>query len=395
MVRMTPPNTSLYVHVPWCVRKCPYCDFNSHRAPAELPVSRFLAALAVDLDFDLARVPGRSIGTIFIGGGTPSLLEPEAIAAILDAVRSRAHVADGAEVTMEANPGTIEHGRFNGYRQAGVNRISLGAQSFDSGALRTLGRIHDPGDTVRAVDELVEAGFENFNLDLMYGLPEQTVEGALADLGAALDLEPAHVSHYQLTIEPGTVFQRHRPGSLPDDDTAFSMQEACRGLLESRGYGQYEVSAYARPGRRCLHNLNYWNFGDYLGIGPGAHGKWTQPNATVWRTVKPRGPGEYIAGLTDGRDLTVLSRVQDEQLPFEFMMNALRLREGFAVTAFTAATHLPFDRAEPSLRRLCERGLVEESGNCWRATALGFDFLNDLLTEFLPTAMEPAGSGTT
>ena len=283
----TPP-LALYIHLPWCVRKCPYCDFNSHAVPGQLPQEAYIAALLADFECELPRVLDRTIGTIFFGGGTPSLFEPDAIGRLLDGVRSRVPWDAEVEVTLEANPGTVEHGRFAGYRDAGVNRISLGAQSFNANHLSALGRIHGPGEIGRAVDELSRAGLENFNLDLMYGLPAQTTQEALADLVAAIALQPAHISHYQLTLEPGTVFY-HRPPPLPDSDATWDMQVVCQELLANRGYEQYEVSAYARPGHRCRHNLNYWTFGDYLGIGAG-------------RTARSRlrAKGEFCARRDDG-----------------------------------------------------------------------------------------------
>ena len=291
--RMSSP-IAIYVHLPWCVSKCPYCDFNSHARPEKLPETEYVAALLADLDGDLDLAAGREVASVFLGGGTPSLFGVGAIASLIEGLAKRLPFAPGAEITMEANPGTVEHGRFAGYAAAGVNRVSLGAQSFDAGMLRALGRIHGPGEIEAAVAELVAAGLDNFNLDLMYALPGQTRDGALADLEAAIALGPAHLSHYQLTLEPGTVFHR-RPPVLPDDDLAFEMQLDCQARLAEAGYAQYEISAYARPGRQCRHNLNYWRFGDYLGIGAGAHGKATVDGAVI-RTEKPRSPRAYLEG---------------------------------------------------------------------------------------------------
>jgi putative oxygen-independent coproporphyrinogen III oxidase len=279
---------SLYVHMPWCVRKCPYCDFNSHQRGETAPPRSYIDALLRDLERELPAIGDRPIETVFFGGGTPSLFPPEEFARLLEAFRRLTRLAADAEVTLEANPGTVERGRFAGYRDAGINRVSLGAQSFAPAALARLGRIHAAEDTRRAVEELHGAGLVNFNLDLMYALPEQTLEEALADVRIACSLEPAHLSHYQLTLEPGTVFSA-RPPPLPDEDTAFEMQRECQELLAQEGFAQYEVSAYARRGARCRHNVNYWMFGDYVGIGAGAHGKLTfaAPEDIV-RTEKPR-----------------------------------------------------------------------------------------------------------
>ena len=325
---------AVYVHLPWCVRKCPYCDFNSHAAPGDIPENTYVQALLADLDCDLDLAAGRRVGSVFLGGGTPSLFSPEAIGALISGIAARLPLAPDAEITMEANPGTVEHGRFSGYRAAGINRVSLGAQSFDAEALKALGRIHGPGEIGLAVAELAAAGIDNFNLDLMYALPGQSREGALADVEAALALGPAHLSHYQLTLEPGTAFY-HRPPALPDDELAFDMQQDCQQRLAQAGFGQYEVSAYARPGRQCRHNLNYWRFGDYLGIGAGAHGKATVGGAII-RTEKPRSPREYLQG--GGASGARRRSVAVAELPFEFMLNALRLQEGFELAGFEQAT---------------------------------------------------------
>lgn len=289
------PPLSLYVHLPWCVRKCPYCDFNSHPAPAQIPQAQYIDALLEDLDMDLEAIQGRGISSIFFGGGTPSLFRPDEIARFLAGVRTRAGFEPGVEITLEANPGTIEHGRFSGYRDAGVNRVSLGAQTFDEVQLHALGRIHGAGDIVRAVEELQRAGLTNFNLDLMYGLPGQTPQQAVADIDAAVALTPTHISHYQLTLEPGTVFY-HRPPPLPDAEATWQMQLECQERLANGGYEQYEVSAYAQRGRHCEHNLNYWRFGDYLGVGAGAHGKFSSllQDPAIIRTARVRQPRDYL-----------------------------------------------------------------------------------------------------
>lgn len=375
------PPLSLYVHMPWCVRKCPYCDFNSHAAPAHLPEQQYVDALLADLDFDLEQVDRRSICSIFFGGGTPSLFSPEEIARLLEGVRARLPVDEGAEITLEANPGTIEHGQFAGYRAAGINRVSLGAQSFNEGHLRALGRIHHAHDIARAVDELRRAGIENFNLDLMYALPGQTLEQSLADVNQALALAPTHISHYQLTLEPGTVFY-HRPPALPPDDEAWEMQQHCQEHLARGGFDQYEVSAYARSKRRCAHNLNYWRFGDYLGIGAGAHGKITDPaRARVMRTLRTKQPREYLQRSPEER--TQCQAVPQHDLPFEFMLNALRLVEGFDLQDFTCRTGLPLSRLNGQLETARGRGLLQLQERIVCPTELGLRFLNDLQGLFL------------
>jgi putative oxygen-independent coproporphyrinogen III oxidase len=370
---------AVYVHLPWCVRKCPYCDFNSHAAPAAIPEDTYVAALLADLDGDLDLAAGREVASIFLGGGTPSLFGAPAIAALFRGVAERLPFAADVEITMEANPGTVEHGRFEAYAEAGVNRVSLGAQSFDAKMLDALGRIHGPDEIGAAVGELRSAGIANFNLDLMYALPGQTRSGVLADLEAAIALGPAHLSHYQLTLEPGTAFF-HRPPRLPDDDSALEMQLDCQRLLAAHGYAQYEISGYARAGRQCRHNLNYWRFGDYLGIGAGAHGKATVDGAVI-RTEKVRSPRLYLQG--GGRMGGKRHPVPANELPFEFMLNALRLAEGFTLAAFERTTGLSAEAVLPTLRKLAGRGLMAESGETWAPTEKGFRFLNDLQEAFL------------
>ena len=383
------PALALYVHLPWCVRKCPYCDFNSHRAPRAIPQEGYADALLADLRADLDLVAGRSVDTVFLGGGTPSLFGAPAIGRILRGLRHELDFAPQAEVTLEANPGTVEHGRFEEYAQAGVNRISLGAQSFDSRCLAAIGRIHSPADTFAAVRELGRAGIDNFNLDLMYGLPGQTVDGAYDDLQSALALEPAHLSRYQLTLEPGTPFHR-RPPDLPPEDAVADMYHAGHALLGQAGFCRYEISAYAKTGRQCRHNLAYWTFGDYLGLGAGAHGKLTTPGGIV-RTERSRNPLAYMTRVAAG---TAASRrfVPPDDLPFEYMLNALRLAAGFTFDDFERSTGLPADTVSPTLASLAGRGLLHLSGRQVRPTALGFDFLNDLQSAFLP---EARGAATT
>jgi len=377
---MSPP-VAVYVHLPWCVRKCPYCDFNSHAAPAGLPEEAYVRALLADLAADRDLASGREVGSVFFGGGTPSLFSASAMGRVLDGIASVLPLRGDAEVTLEANPGTIERGRFEDYAAAGINRVSLGAQSFSAAQLQALGRIHGPGDTEAAVRDLERAGIANFNLDLMYALPGQDLDGALADLRRALSLGPAHLSHYQLTLEPGTAFF-HRPPVLPDDDTALEMQLACQAELASAGFEHYEVSAYARPGRRCRHNLAYWGYGDYLGLGAGAHGKVTTPDG-IWRTEKPRMPREFMSTAGQGG---LRRQVEPADLPFEWALNALRLTEGASLDAFEAATGLSPEVIAPALESLRARGLLEQAGDRVRASSLGFRFLNDVQAAFLPAA---------
>jgi putative oxygen-independent coproporphyrinogen III oxidase len=393
VARLQAPPLALYVHMPWCVRKCPYCDFNSHAAPTQIPQRTYVDALLSDLDLDRARVSNQSISSIFFGGGTPSLFEPEEIGRLLEGVRARLPVSADVEVTLEANPGTIEHGRFAGYRQAGINRVSLGAQSFNEAHLQALGRIHAVHDIARAVDELTRADIENFNLDLMYGLPEQSIEQAIADLESALALAPTHLSHYQLTLEPGTVFY-HRPPILPDDDITWDMQQRCQELLASHGYAQYEVSAYAKPSSRCRHNLNYWSFGDYVGIGAGAHGKITDiARQEIFRTARVRQPREYMSRPSEQR-LQDLHVVREEDLAFEFMLNALRLIDGFGERDFEARTGVPFRTIRATIDLAQRRGLLEASSpDRQKPTQLGQRFLNELQALFLPKKRAPSTAG--
>ncbi len=383
------PPLSLYVHMPWCVRKCPYCDFNSHQLKAAAPDSRYIDALIDDLGTDLPLLAGRRIETLFFGGGTPSLFKPADLGRLLGALRERIEFEPQAEITLEANPGTIERGRFAAYREAGINRVSLGAQSFSARALEALGRIHSPDDTYRSVEELKSAGIANFNLDLMYALPNQTASEALADVVAACALNPAHISYYHLTLEPGTVFHS-RPPPLPDEDAAWDMQSRGQRLLAQAGFEQYEVSAYARGAARCRHNLNYWLFGDYVGLGAGAHGKISGalPEG-ILRTVKPRQPRDYQAAvILGGAIIGERNTVPLEQLAFEFMLNALRLNEGFSTEIFEARTGLSIDCASHQMARAIERGLLAatgaRTGPGWAPTELGRRFLNDLQSAFLP-----------
>jgi oxygen-independent coproporphyrinogen-3 oxidase len=374
------PPLSLYVHFPWCVRKCPYCDFNSHEAREGIPEARYLAALIADLEQSLPRVWGRTVSSVFIGGGTPSLLSPESVDALLGAVRARLTLLPDAEVTLEANPGTVEAARFAGYRAAGVNRLSVGVQSFNPRHLAALGRIHDADEARRAV-ELALKHFDNVNLDLMYALPGQTLEEARADIGAAAAFGTPHLSAYHLTLEPNTAFHR-APPPLPDADLAAQMQDAVEDALAARGYVHYEVSAFSRKGSECRHNLNYWQFGDYLGIGAGAHGKISSPEGIV-REMRQRHPQAYMEAAEDGNAVQETHAVDDADLPFEFMMNALRLAEGFPARLFAERTGLALAAIHPLLEAAVSRGLLEVSAERIAPTRRGRRFLNDLLQIFL------------
>jgi putative oxygen-independent coproporphyrinogen III oxidase len=375
---------ALYVHLPWCVRKCPYCDFNSHQLKSALPDRAYLDALLRDFEAELPLVASRRIDTVFFGGGTPSLFGPDDFAWLLHTMRQRIEFAADAEITLEANPGTVERGRFAGYRDAGINRVSLGAQTFSAAALERLGRIHTADDTHRAVEELRSAGIANFNLDLMYALPEQTLDAAIFDVKAACALAPAHISYYQLTLEPGTVFHA-RPPPLPDDEAAWQIQSECQALLSAAGYRQYEVSAYARDGFQCRHNLNYWLFGDYLGLGAGAHGKLSlQLPDRILRTAKPKQPRDFqqrVAESSVGIGERNFIAVGD--LPFEFMLNALRLNEGFSNQCFESRTGLETEVFRATMRDSADRGLIDATDVGWKPTDLGRRFLNDLQTRFL------------
>ena len=375
---MRPP-LGLYVHVPWCLRKCPYCDFNSHAAPDPLPEAAFLAAFARDLAADAPRVAGRPVETLFIGGGTPSLLSAEAVAGLLEEISRRITLTADSEITLEANPGTVEAGRFAAYRRAGVNRLSLGIQSFSDPALRALGRVHDGAQARQAVDQARAAGFERLNLDLMHGLPGQRMEDALADLHQAIALGPDQISWYQLTLEPNTAFHAHPP-VLPDEETLSGIQDRGQALLEAAGFLQYEVSAFARAGGRCRHNLNYWRFGDYLGLGPGAHGKLTPPEGPVLRLAKHRHPKAWL----EAKEGLVSSRWElgPEDLRAEFMLNALRLKEGFEVELYRRHTGRPPTDLTSGIEIAVERGMLDYDGSRLRPSALGWRFLDDLVALF-------------
>jgi len=382
---LTTPPLSLYVHLPWCVRKCPYCDFNSHEARGPLPFAPYVDALLADLDFDLPLAWGRTVRSVFFGGGTPSLFPPEAIDRFLQGASARLRFAPGCEITLETNPGTAEHGRFELYRAAGVNRLSFGIQSFDDGCLQRLGRIHDSADADAAVKLAQDAGFDNLNLDLMYALPQQTLAMAERDIERAFALQPAHISHYQLTLEPNTVFAARPPAGIPDDDGSWDMQEHCQALLADRGYAQYEVSAYARPGQQCQHNLNYWKYGDYLGIGAGAHGKLTLGGEqAVLRRWKHKHPARYLASAGSEAALGGDERIAPGRRPFEFMLNALRLVDGFSLLDFEARTGLGRSAIAVPLATAAARGWLMLEDQQVRPSELGRRFTNDVVALFLP-----------
>ncbi len=383
---LIPPPLSMYVHMPWCVRKCPYCDFNSHQGKGALPFGDYVDALIRDLEFDLPLVWGRSVHSVFFGGGTPSLFAPRFIDAFLQQASARLNIAPNAEITLETNPGTAEHGRFEEYAKAGVNRISFGIQSFDDGCLRRLGRIHDSREAEAAVKLAQDAGLDNINLDLMYALPEQTPAMAEHDLQRAFALAPAHISHYQLTLEPNTLFFAKPPRGIPDDDDAWDMQERCQRLLAGAGYAQYEVSAYAQAGRQCAHNLNYWRFGDYLGIGAGAHGKLTLGSEqTILRRWKVKHPATYLQHAGGPAAIGGDDRIDASRRPFEFMLNALRLVEGFSLADFTATTGLGTDAIAAPLHQAEREGWLLNDGRRIVPTELGRRFTNDVIELFLGT----------
>ncbi|MEJ2532809.1 MAG: radical SAM family heme chaperone HemW [Halioglobus sp.] len=378
---MSLPPLSLYVHLPWCERKCPYCDFNSHER-AGIPEQRYIDALLADLRADLPLVQGRSVETVFIGGGTPSLFSVAGISALLAGIAGLLPLSGAAEITLEANPGSAEAEKFRGFREAGVNRLSLGIQSFDDACLEALGRVHDSEQACTAIEHALAAGFDSFNIDLMHGLPGQDAGGACADLRQALRYRPPHLSWYQLTIEPNTAFHK-RPPALPGEESLADIQEAGESLLEAAGYRQYEVSAYSLPGRECRHNLNYWTFGDYLGIGAGAHGKITLEGGGIRRQAKRRRPESYMGA--SGAGFTAAARLLGpEEIPGEFMLNALRLNQGFSLTQFTARTGLSAETVVPAIEDLCARSLLRLEDGQVATTARGRRFLDDVVATFFP-----------
>jgi oxygen-independent coproporphyrinogen-3 oxidase len=377
------PPLALYVHIPWCVRKCPYCDFNSHEMRGDLPEEAYVDTLVRDLEMALPSVWGRPVYSVFLGGGTPSLFSPGSIDRLLSEVRARLMLVPDAEVTLEANPGTIEAGRFAGFRQAGINRLSLGVQSLNPQHLQALGRIHDRQQALDAI-KAASRCFANVNVDLMYALPEQTLDQATGDLSEVLEYAPQHVSAYHLTIEPNTWFHRFPP-PLPEQDAAADMQEAIEALLHERGYQHYETSAFAQAGHQCRHNVNYWRFGDYLGIGAGAHSKISFPDRIV-REMRYKQPREYLQRVAGGAPLQVSQVVAADDLPFEFMMNALRLSDGVDRSLFSERTGLPISVIAPQLERAVTLGLMADSHQRLQPTLKGQRFLNDLLALFLDPA---------
>ncbi|MFZ3154930.1 radical SAM family heme chaperone HemW [Pseudomonas sp.] len=375
------PPLALYIHIPWCVKKCPYCDFNSHAAGPTLPEEEYVDALLADLDADLAQVYGRPLSSIFFGGGTPSLFSAKALGRLLEGVERRVAFAADIEITLEANPGTFEQAKFRDYRRLGINRLSIGVQSFQGPKLIALGRIHDGDEAVHAADMARAAGFDNFNLDLMHGLPDQSIDDALSDLRIAIAQGPTHLSWYQLTVEPNTVFW-NQPPVMPEDDILWDIQEAGQALLAAEGYAQYEVSAYAQAGKAARHNLNYWTFGDFLGIGAGAHAKLSAPNGSISRSWKTRLPKDY---LDSSKAFSAGERaLSADELPFEFLMNVLRLTDGVASELFTQRTGLPLSQLAAARAEAEQRGLLHRNPTRLSATREGQLFLNDLLQHFLP-----------
>jgi putative oxygen-independent coproporphyrinogen III oxidase len=384
MPELMPPPLALYIHIPWCVKKCPYCDFNSHGQKGELPVADYITALTRDLEQDLPLVWGRTISSVFFGGGTPSLFSGAAIGDILSMASSRLRFAPNCEITLECNPGTVEHDRFENYLSAGVNRLSFGVQSFDDGCLERLGRIHDAERARGAVKAAQDAGFANINLDLMYALPEQTLAMALADVEQAIALNPQHLSHYQLTLEPNTLFAAKPPAGIPEMDDAWDMQERCIALMAEHGYAQYEVSAYAKNGKRCQHNLNYWTYGDYLGIGAGAHGKITSgESGQILRRWKPKNPRDFMQAAGSGIGIGGDEYISPENRPFDYMLNALRLIDGFSLRDFEFRTGLSREAIAPQLVKTMQHGWLEIEGDWAKPTELGMRFANDVMGLFL------------
>ena len=374
---------ALYVHIPWCIRKCPYCDFNSHTA-AELPEQAYIQALLTDLASELPYIWGRKLESIFIGGGTPSLFSAAGIDELLCGIRALLPFRPNIEITLEANPGTFEQAKFKGFREAGINRLSMGIQSFNPQHLQALGRVHNQAEALMAADIARHAGFTNFNLDLMFGLPQQTLSQALADLKQAIQLQPTHLSWYQLTLEPNTLFYK-QPPVLPDEDLLVDMQLAGQALLAQHGYQQYEVSAYSQPQYQCVHNRNYWEFGDYIGIGAGAHGKYTNPaDQSLHRYQKPRQPADYMQRVQQGQARSQTQTLVTADIIFEFMLNALRLQAGFPLSLFTERTGLAVEFLSNGLQQGIQRGLLELDENWLKPSPLGWQFLNTTIQLFLP-----------
>lgn len=381
---LSPPPLSLYVHLPWCVRKCPYCDFNSHALKDDLPAERYIDALLRDLEAELPLVWGRPVQTVFFGGGTPSLFSAHQVDRMLSGFRGLLDIAPGAEVTLEANPGTVERDSFSAYREAGVNRVSLGVQSFDDRALKALGRIHGRAEAERAAASLARAGMQSFNLDLMFGLPGQSLEAAVADVETALGHSPPHLSHYQLTLEPNTLFHA-QPPPLPGDDESWAMQTACAERLETAGLENYEVSAWAAPGQESRHNLNYWRYGDFIGIGAGAHGKLTVPSsAAVRRRVRVRHPRAWMEAAEQGASLAEDREISPQDRIFEFFLNQLRLRRGVRKADFRPRTGEPWEAVSGPVAEAVRRGLLEDRQDRLVPTDTGWRFINEIQQLFLP-----------
>lgn len=378
------PPLSLYVHLPWCISKCPYCDFNSHTAGNSAPKERYLKAVKIDLKLEAQRAAGRSLMSVFIGGGTPNFFSNSEIEQLVDLIAGEFSLQPDIEITMEVNPGTVEHGCMRNYATAGVNRLSLGAQSFNVESLRKLGRIHGPNEIYSSYEKAMAAGFDSINLDIMFALPGQNIDMAFRDVEQLVALEPAHISYYQLTLEPNTVFHNNPPADIPNGEESFIIQQQCHALMAANGYEQYEISAFAKFGFRCRHNLNYWTFGDYLAAGAGAHGKFTDNEGKIWRYTKPRHPLSYIEQV-ERRCIDNMEReVPIADIGFEFMLNALRLPEGFTASDYISRTGLSLDPLREGLELAQAKGMIEpidRSG--WRPTAFGLRFLNDLTAIFL------------
>lgn len=380
----TLPPLSLYIHFPWCVKKCPYCDFNSHELKKSLDEKAYISALISDLEQELPLFWGRNISSIFMGGGTPSLFSPESIDQLLSSLRARLTFAPEIEITMEANPGTVELGKFNEFNAAGINRLSIGIQSFNDDKLESLGRIHGRKEAIRAAELAHDAGFNSFNLDLMYGLPNQSLQQAVEDIEIAIALEPKHISHYQLTIEPNTFFH-HQPPTTADDDGLWEMQLACQNSLGKNNYAQYEISAYTKNEHQCQHNLNYWQFGDYLGIGAGAHGKLTHaPEQKITRSWKVKQPQDYLNNAVSEKRISGEKILTRDDASFEFMMNALRLNNGFKTELFQQHTGLPITVVENALKQGEEKGWISWELKRIKSTDTGRQYLNNLLELFMP-----------
>lgn len=382
------PPLGLYMHFPWCVQKCPYCDFNSHAIKDTVPEQDYISALLSDLELELPSIWGRPIRSIFMGGGTPSLFSPDSLERLLSDLRARLNFSSDIEITLEANPGTVDYDKFQAFHDIGINRLSIGVQSFKDDHLQRLGRIHSARDAIRAVEAAHKAGFLNFNLDLMYALPEQTIKQAQQDIQLAIDLEPTHISHYQLTLEPNTWFYQHPP-LLPEDDTIYEIEQACRPSLDRAGYLHYEVSAFSKAGRQCRHNLNYWQFGDYLGIGAGAHGKRTDAHQQqIVRSWKQKNPRDYLSNTNQPEQIAGQQILKSSGITFEFMLNSLRLTDGFETELFSQRCGMPITHIESQLRSAEDSGLIEWGVTKIAPTSEGKRYLNNLIELFLPATSD-------